>query len=108
MIISLCCFGLFWPDDFAHEYHGVKAKLSWAYAFVVASAFLLLGTGVLGVFEMKSIIMRLAAKQYPAMKRHRRIDLNQDLADDEQVQLQTYTPTDSDSPPFCEVDQEIS
>ena len=109
MIISVCCFGLFWPDDFAHEYHGNKANLSWAYAFAVASAFLLIGAGILGIFEMKSIIMRLAAKQYPAMKRHRKKDLNQALSEDEQVQLQAYTSTDSDTPPpFCEIDQELS
>ena len=108
MTISICCFGLFWPDDFAHEYHGYKAKLSWAYGFAVASAFLLLAAGILGVFEMKSIIMRLAAKQYPAMKKRRK-DLNQALTEDEQVQLQSYTPTDSDMPTsFCEVDQDIS
>ena len=109
MTISICCFGLFWPDDFAHEYHGHQASLNWAYFFAITSAFLLLTAGILGVFEMKSIIMRLAAKQYPAIKRHRKKDVNQALTEDEQVQLQSYTPTDSDiPPPFCEVDQEIS
>ncbi len=72
VIIAICCFGLFWPTDFEHEYNGVTATLSWAYVFAVCSAFLLLAAGLLGILELKSIIMRLAAKQYPAMKQRRK------------------------------------
>ena len=67
---------------------------------------------------MKSIIMRLAAKQYPAMKRHhRKKDLGHhqgagdDDEDEEQVQLKAYIPTDPDllhPPTFCDVDQDLS
>ncbi len=89
MVICVCCFGLFWPEDFAHEYHGRQAKLNWAFAFAVTSAFLLFGAGLLGIFEMKSIIMRLAAKQYPAMKRQRRKDLKVPVSEEEQVALST-------------------
>ncbi len=89
VIIAICCFGLFWPTDFEHEYNGVTATLSWAYVFAVCSAFLLLAAGLLGILELKSIIMRLAAKQYPAMKQRRKKQMERIEEREEGVHLQS-------------------